>query len=133
MNLRPFGSSGLSLAERVATVTNALLRWFLGPRALGEVDRTVKNRKSQLEGAMADRRRTRTFTASDPDGNEYTLFEDTLYSTGGTLNGSVGELDLGRKDYRTADGRKVNWIAKGRYEIVGIKNIPLTSDAPDAP
>ena len=37
------------------------------------------------------------------------------------------------KFYKTSKGDPVNVLAKGRYEIVSVPNIPLTSDDPNAP
>jgi hypothetical protein len=78
------------------------------------------------------RRHTLTFTATDPEGNEITVHGFTRLTHADTLIEPPEDMELG-KEYRTQDGRRVNRQAKGRYEIVGIPSIPLSSDDPNAP
>ena len=79
-------------------------------------------------------RREGSFVARDADGNEYTIIMyrgmiDTthMHSRVRTeVPARLGEL-------RTSDGRHVNRIAKGSYEIVDRPMVPITSDDPNAP
>jgi hypothetical protein len=79
------------------------------------------------------RRHTGTFAAFDKDGREYTIVEYAEFFDSGTLDGPSGETATGRKFFQTANGKHVNQLGKGKYEIVGLPSIPITSDDPNAP
>jgi hypothetical protein len=75
-------------------------------------------------------KRIGSFTAESADGQQYKIhvFQDfhDVRTRGGT-----SQLE-GHKTLKTTDGEHVNRIDKGHYEIVGISNIPLTSNDPKA-
>jgi hypothetical protein len=73
---------------------------------------------------------TGTFRAKATDGREYTIDEFTEYLSGHSSSGAYNIEGL--KFYKCDDGRYVNKIEKGKYEIVDIPNIPITSDDPRA-
>ncbi len=75
----------------------------------------------------------RRFTATDDNGNAYQIIETTLYIDNTSLNSNRKEQLENGKEYETSGGRKVNLISKGHYEIVGLPNIPLTSNDVNAP
>jgi hypothetical protein len=77
---------------------------------------------------MARVAQTKTFTATDSNGRTYTILQFTNY-----LDTGVGQEIEGTKFYRTSDGRHVNPVSQGHYEIIGRPGIPLTSNDPDAP
>ena len=77
--------------------------------------------------------RTRRFNATDDSGRVYQILETTQSTDVTSLDSNKEELETGYKEYSTAGGKHVNWISKGHYEIVGLPNIPLVSDDPDAP
>ena len=81
-----------------------------------------------------------SFSVVDQHGTRYTvqLFVDEMEST--KLGGSPEKVE-GLKLLRLTDGRRVDWMAKGKYQIVSLgpiftSNDPgeiLTSDDPNAP
>lgn len=75
-----------------------------------------------------------SFVARDNDGNEYTIgiYRDMIDTT--TMHGPRGmESPSSLATLKTEDGRCVNRISQGSYEIVGRPMIPLTSTDPVAP
>lgn len=74
---------------------------------------------------------TGSFEAQGGDGRQYTLYVFTTFHE--AWNGSGYDRVAGLKSIRLGDGRSVNRVDKGRYEIVGRPMIPLTSDDPAAP
>ena len=75
-----------------------------------------------------------SFTAVDGDGNEHTvnIFRGMIAST--HLSSRVRtQMPARLRELRTSDGRAVNRIDKGSYEIVDHPMIPITSDDPNAP
>ncbi|MGD0541616.1 MAG: hypothetical protein ABSB33_08875 [Tepidisphaeraceae bacterium] len=75
-------------------------------------------------------KRTKSFTATDPAGAEYTIHEFTKFIDVGTRDGAHHEP--GFKSLQTSRGQAVNYVSKGRYKLV-FPEIELTSDDPDAP
>jgi hypothetical protein len=74
------------------------------------------------------------FTAKDDHGIEYTL--RVCQGEHDTCDKFVGrQTSLDRlKQLQTSDGRAVNWLGKGEYEIIdGPRSIIVRSDKPDAP
>lgn len=74
------------------------------------------------------------FVAKDAAGNEYTVvvYRDTIDTT--TMHSRTRiRVPAERAELRTTDGRDVNYIDKGSYEIVDRPVIPITSDDPNAP
>lgn len=79
-------------------------------------------------------RREGSFVAVDSDANEYTviMYRDLVNTT--TLQSRVPtHMRAALGELRTSDGRCVNRIEKGTYEIVGRPMIRITSDDPNAP
>ena len=76
--------------------------------------------------------RTSRFSAVNKGGRTYTIYEYT-YIVDLADRGTPGEEKEGMKFYKTSKGDPVNVLAKGKYEIVSVPNIPLTSDDPNAP
>ena len=74
---------------------------------------------------------TGTFTAKSADEDTFTIHKFTEYCKGHTSSGPYCEE--GMKKLETEDGLAVNWIEKGKYVIIGVKEIPVTSDDPNAP
>lgn len=75
-----------------------------------------------------------SFVATDCGGNEYTviMYRDVIDTT--TQHSHVPtQAPAALGELRTSDGRDVNRIEKGSYEIVGHPMIPITSDDPNAP
>ena len=72
-----------------------------------------------------------TFSAKDDEGNQYTIDMYVNMVDTSTLDGRSERPGL--KEFRTRNGRRVNWRGKGEYEIVGHPMIPVTSDDPNAP
>ena len=74
-----------------------------------------------------------SFVATDSEGNEYTI---TIYREmiDTTTNSSKvrTQTPAAIATLRTSDGRYVNYIRKGSYEIVDSSMISITSDAPNA-
>lgn len=75
-------------------------------------------------------RRTGTFRAIDDAGKEYVIHIMTEFIDTSTLSGN-SETE-GVKNFVLDDGRNVNRVEQGRYEVVQTGQI-LTSDAPNAP
>ena len=73
---------------------------------------------------------TNRFSAYDEEGRKYTIFEFTEYHDASTW--SSDKLVEGLKELRTADGEVVNRIEKGVYRIMGVQEIEVTSDDPNA-
>lgn len=73
-----------------------------------------------------------SFVATDDDGQPYTVvIHRHVSDTGAQLDprsAAPGNLIL-----RTTDGKKVNRINKGHYEIESQPNIPIYSNDPTAP
>ena len=76
-------------------------------------------------------RQTGSFVATSEDGEEYTIHEFTKFIDVGTRRDPTRQI-RGLRELRTEDGRAVNHLEKGRYEIVQTGQI-LMSDDPDAP
>jgi len=74
---------------------------------------------------------TGTFSAKAEDGREYVIYEYSQLYEGRDFNGPFSSE--GRKFLRTQDGKSVNREAKGRYTIIDVERIPVTSDDPSAP
>jgi hypothetical protein len=72
------------------------------------------------------------FFARDQDGRRYRLHRWRQVLDTGTQD-NFGAERPGPEEIRTVDGRAVNYLGKGRYEIVGHPMVPLTSDDPEAP
>lgn len=75
-----------------------------------------------------------SFEAADADGNIYTviMYRDMIDTT--TSHSRVRtQSPAALGELRTTDGRFVNRLEKGSYEIVGRPMIPITSDDPNAP
>lgn len=73
----------------------------------------------------------RKFDATDVDGNIYRVYVYVNIVGFSDLSGRRAER-RGLMELKTGDGRHVNAIEKGRYEIVGHPMIPITSDDPNA-
>ena len=73
---------------------------------------------------------TGSFDAVSADGETYTLEIWTTIIRGNTSDGPYRTEGL--KELRTSDGRHVNRIAKGEYEVIGIESVRLTSSSPNA-
>lgn len=81
---------------------------------------------------MASQKHTKqigTFTARSADGDEYTInvFQDFIVAA--TRGGSQDVPGI--KSLRTDNGQHVNWIEKGKYELVD-SGLELLSDDPNA-
>jgi hypothetical protein len=76
----------------------------------------------------------RTFTAAERDGTRHTIHElQDEHGVGKTFVGPRKAADA-LHDLKTDDGRWVNYVAKGVYDIVGVPlMIRVTSDDPNAP
>ena len=77
---------------------------------------------------------TGSFIAVDDDGNEYTIgiYRDVIDTT--THHSTRREQTYSSlATLLTDDGRHVNRVDQGAYEIVGHPMIPLTSTDPSAP
>ena len=80
---------------------------------------------------MSKHRYSRTFKASDADGNEYTIDEYIEHSPKRLLDGSIDDSASGVKELRTSNGRKVTPL-KGNQLQIPSGNGPIivtTSDA----
>ena len=79
-------------------------------------------------------KRVGRFAATDEQGREYWIHVSQTVHDVGTQTEPSATL-AGLKTYRTSDGKAVNWIAKGVYEIPlpGGRGIRLRSTATDAP
>jgi hypothetical protein len=76
----------------------------------------------------------RTFTATERDGTRHTIHElQGEHDIGKVFTGPRKARDA-QHDLKTDDGRWVNYVSKGVYEIVAIPvMIRITSDDPNAP
>lgn len=70
-----------------------------------------------------------TFDAYDEKGNAYTILKYSLTLTVRTAAGTG--VTEGPPDFKTNDGRDVNYLKDGRYQIVG-RNEILRTDDPEA-
>jgi hypothetical protein len=75
-------------------------------------------------------KRTKRFSAYDEEGRKYTIFEFTEFLEARTWGSD--KIVEGLKELRTADGTPVNRIEKGVYRIMGVEEIEVTSNDPDA-
>lgn len=79
-------------------------------------------------------RQEESFVATDADGNEYTVFNYCeMIDTTDSRSRMPTQVPAKMGNLRTSDGRAVNRVAKGSYEIVGLPMIPITSDDINAP
>ena len=75
-----------------------------------------------------------SFIARDDDGREYTIHILTYTVSVGNKSDSNAEREGMTSSLRTSDGRAVNRLEKGRYELLHpVRNVRLTSDDPNAP
>jgi len=74
---------------------------------------------------------TGTFAAHSEDGREFTVFIFTEYHEGHTSDGAYRTEGL--KKLRTSDGDAVNRTAEGKYRIVGVEELDIFSEDPNAP
>ena len=76
----------------------------------------------------------RTFTATERNGTSHTIHElQGEHDSGTSFSGPRKGPDK-QRDMKTDDGRWVNYVSKGVYEIVAIPvMIRVTSDDPNAP
>ena len=76
----------------------------------------------------------RTFTASERDGTRHTIHELRDEHDVGTMFTGPRKSHDALHDLKTDDGRWVNYVAKGVYDIVSSPiMIRITSDDPNAP
>lgn len=76
----------------------------------------------------------RTFTAAERDGTIHTIHELQGGQGAGTTFAGPRKAPDAQHDLKTSDGRWVNYVAKGVYDIVGVPiMIRVTSDDPNAP
>ncbi len=80
---------------------------------------------------MSDLRYIGSFAAVDNGGNSYTIHEYMKVTHGRGSSGSHSSPNA--HDLRTDDGRHVNRVSKGVYEIMGFETIRVTSDDSAAP
>lgn len=81
---------------------------------------------------MKETKHIGTFRAHDADGKEYRIlvFQDFIIARSRAGTSRVP----GMKSLKSADGDRVNFIEKGKYEIVTVFGmLPVTSDDPNAP
>ncbi len=76
-------------------------------------------------------RKTGSFIARDPDGNELEIEIWTSFTRRQALGGHMATM-AGQPRLYTADGKDVRQVRKGRYEIVESGAV-LTSSDPKAP
>ena len=75
-----------------------------------------------------------SFVATDAGGNEYTVFMyRDMIDTTNMHSRTRTQVPAALGELKTSDGRHVNRIDKGSYEIVGRPMIPISSDDPNAP
>ena len=70
------------------------------------------------------------FLATDADGNKYTII---MLRKWVDTSDEASPTWTGVPRYLTIDGRRVNRIKKGVYEIIARPRILITSDDPNAP
>lgn len=78
-------------------------------------------------------KREGSFVARDAEGNEYTIYIYCAQIDVTTGHSPHREYADGMRELRTEDGRAVNRIARGTYEIVGPVAVRVSSDDPAAP
>jgi len=76
--------------------------------------------------------RTRTFEAKDDLGRSYLICEFTDFCDTTTMNEGPSYIP-GLRRLQASDGQPINYISKGHYQLVGVPNIDLTSNDPNAP
>lgn len=76
-------------------------------------------------------KQTGSFDAIDEAGNAHTILVFTKYRRIIQTDSPPYDVEVS-KSLETMDGRQVNRIDKGRYEIVGRRPIILTSNDADA-
>jgi hypothetical protein len=77
------------------------------------------------------KKRVGSIDAKDSSGHAIQIIIYQLFSRSESREG-ISEKPLPRQNFETADGRSVNWISKGVYEIFSTGE-RLTSDDPNAP
>ena len=77
------------------------------------------------------KRRTGTFMVDGNDGRSYTIYIYTDFINAGTLDDPRAEIE-GLKELRTSDGKAVNRLSKGEYQVVQT-GVILRSSESDAP
>lgn len=77
-----------------------------------------------------EERLIKTYDATDSRGYPHTIEVWRVYAISETLDGSVSETP-GVKDYRTTAGVQLNYLAKGKYQVVATGET-LASDDPNA-
>ena len=70
------------------------------------------------------------FLATDGDGNEYRVL---MFRKWLDASDEANSVWIGVPHYLTFDGRRVDRIKKGEYEVIARPKIPITSDDPSAP
>lgn len=74
------------------------------------------------------------FVAKEVDGTPHTLLILQDEHQTFDMHHGYGKADSGPATLKTDDGKEVNYVGKGEYEIFdGIDVIKVTSDDPDAP
>lgn len=71
------------------------------------------------------------FVATDESGNEWTILVYQEFHATRTRTGT--QWLEGQKYLETAEGDHVNRIEQGKYEIIDVETITVTSDDPEAP
>jgi hypothetical protein len=79
---------------------------------------------------MITRKETNRFNAYDKQGKKYTILEFTEYHQVQSF-GVSSEIE-GLKQFQTDNGDHVNRIKKGTYCIIGLEEIEIYSDDPNA-
>ena len=74
---------------------------------------------------------TGSYSAGGNDGRSYTVEVWTNFTSAGHLQDPTPEV-AGFRTLCTSDGQNLNYIEKGRYQIVAT-GVVLQSDDPDAP
>lgn len=77
-----------------------------------------------------EERLIKTYDATDPRGYPHTIEVWQVVDIASTLDGSESET-AGPKDYRTTAGVQLNYLSKGKYQVVATGEL-LTSSEPDA-
>jgi hypothetical protein len=78
-------------------------------------------------------KRTGAFTAHSADGTEYTIEVYHTFIKTRPLNGPPQEIPTGLPRFQTTRGDNVNYLSKGKYQVVGFRSVDVTSDDPNAP